>query len=61
MERKTKISEVYAHVHKKILKLESKSSFYMFCNRKMVTLNHMVGQLLLSNEEEDGILYLIYA
>lgn len=61
MEKRTKIAEVYGHLHKKILKMSAKESLYLFSNKSMVTLNHTVEHLLTNNGEEDGILYLVYA
>jgi hypothetical protein len=46
MDRQTKIAEIYGHLHKKILKLGANLSLYLFSNKSMVTLNHVVEQLI---------------
>lgn len=61
MDHKTKIAELYGHLHKKIFKLGAQYSLFLFCNKSLVTLNQMVDQLLEKSGEEDGILYLLYS
>jgi hypothetical protein len=61
MERRTKIASLYAHLHKKVLKLTPQESLYIFDKKNIVTLNNTVEQLMTKNSEEDGILYLHYA
>lgn len=46
MDRSTKVAEVCSHLHKKVFKLQANSSFYLFSNKSMVTLNQDVGHLL---------------
>lgn len=61
MDRKTRIVEVYGHLHKRVLKLGANNSMFLFSNKCMVNLNHIVEDYLKKSNEEDGILYLIYA
>ena len=51
MDKKTKIAEVYGHLHKKVLKLGANYSLFLFCNKSMVNLNHIVEDLLVKNNE----------
>jgi hypothetical protein len=61
MDRKTKMAEVYGHLHKKVLKLSANDSLYLIANKSIVILNDSVDHLISKSSEEDGILYLLYA
>ena len=61
MEEKTSMAEVYGHLHKKVLKLDQKSSLFLFFGKIIVNNNWKVKEMHQKYKGDDGILYIQYS